>query len=122
MTEVQELIKDYLSLIIDSITSNDVCMHFDLLEQYHGADAQDFSKPKPAKPLDSDTHYISNFQSGRGLIDNSGYERDMTHPLNRKLVASRGKNFTKEKQKNKNKLYSLSMESNEKSFKFSDSD
>ncbi|KNH07748.1 Chain A Histidyl-Trna Synthetase (Apo) [Perkinsela sp. CCAP 1560/4] len=57
-----------------------------------------------------------------GFLDNSGFERDMTHPLNRKLVASRGKNFTKEKQKNKNKIYSLSMESGVKSFRFSDSE
>ena len=54
--------------------------------------------------------------------DNSAFMRDMQHPLNRKLVTVRGKNFTKEKQKNKNKVYAVELNDSVRSTKFEDSD
>ena len=114
---LHSLIKDYFKVISDSVDEPRVTDILGISHQSNQAQAAQHE----SQEKDFNHHEKYPQKHGR-IIDNSGYDRDLTHPLNRKLVASRGKNFTKEKQKNKNKLYSLSLENDQKSFKFSDSD
>eukprot|EP00759_Apiculatamorpha_spiralis_P057964 PhF_6_TR8882/c0_g1_i1/m.14052 len=54
------------------------------------------------------------------LKDNSAFDRDFNAPQNRKLVRVQGKDFNKEKQKNKNKIYQVELDQGIRSIKFSD--
>jgi len=80
---------------------------------------------KPAQPM-KDRFCRVDVKSvkyvAEGLDDNRAFERDYTHIQNRKLVAVRGKDFTKEKQKNKNKIYQVGLEQGVRSIKYPDSD